>query len=107
MKYSSKLLSISATVMLAASFFYGVGSSSNHLLKGNATQSEVALEEIIFQVQPGFDAKSYIHSIGGQVEQEIGMIDSIIAKVPVDRLNQVKVEVGLMNVSESNKIESC
>jgi serine protease AprX len=106
MRYSSKLLSISATVMLTASLFYGVGSSSNHLFKEKAIQTEEALEEIIFQVKPGFDAQSYLRSIGGQVEQEIDLIDGFIAKVPANRLNQVKGQAGLMNVSESKKIES-
>lgn len=106
MKFSSKLLSISATVALATSLFYGAGEPTYLLEKESATFSEVALEEIIFQAKPGFDAKNYLQSIGGSIEQEVELIDSFIALVPVERLNQVKEKAGFKNISESNRIES-
>lgn len=105
MKLSSKFISITATAALSATLLFGTGFSPNSF-KAEATtvQMEVASKEIIFQAQPGFDAKSYIKSIGGSIEQEISLINGYSAKIPADKLDLVKSESGFAKVSVSNKV---
>ncbi|AGK52188.1 S8 family peptidase [Bacillus sp. 1NLA3E] len=106
MKLSYKLLSMSAAVAMSTGLLYGVTTSTNLPINQKAVHAESASKEIIFQAKSGFDAKDYIKSIGGSIEQEVDLINGYIARVPADRLDQVKAQNGITNVSESHRVES-
>jgi serine protease AprX len=106
MKFSYKLMSIGSAVLLSTSLLFGAVVPINQAKDQKVAQAEAPSKEIIFQVNPGFNAKDYIKSVGGSIEQEIDIINGYIATIPANRLEQVKAEEGLANVSESHRIES-
>ena len=105
MKLSSKLISITATTALSASLLLGTGFSPNTLqVEAKTVQTQVASKEIIFQAHPGFDAKGFIKSIGGSIEQEISLINGYAAIIPADKLALVESTSGFAKISVSNKV---
>lgn len=103
MKIPSKLFALTTAVALSTSLLYGA-STSNLPIK--EVQTEVATKEIILQVKPGVNANTIIRSIGGAIDQEVELINSYIATVPADRIDQVKGMNGVVKVSVSQPVES-
>ncbi len=106
MKLSYKLLSISAAVAMSTGLLYGASSSTNLAITQKTVHTETTSKEIIFQAKSGFDAKDYIKSIGGSIEQKVDVIDGYIAKIPADQLEQIKAEKRISYVSESHRVTS-
>jgi serine protease AprX len=105
MNLSSKLISITATAALSTSLLLGTGFVSNkQIVEAKAVQIQVATKEIIFQVNPGFDAKGFIKSIGGSIEKEISLINGYAAIIPSNKLALVESTPGFAKVSVSNKV---